>query len=766
MASVIAAVQSGMVLGSEFEVVRLLRHGGMGSVYEARQRTTGATRALKVMRASLSSDSKFRARFEQEARVGARIASDHVVQVISAGVDENARVPWIAMELLEGEDLGEWIERHGAMALGEARLVIDQLCHALAAAHAVGVVHRDLKPENVFLSRSRIVGVPFLVKVLDFGVAKIVSEAKSATVAVGTPYFMAPEQTHPSPELGAPCDVWALGLLVYRLLTGKHFWLTANSEEDSGLARLWREILIDPIPPASERAAAFGVKDRLPPSFDQWFARCLAREPSERFTDAAVAHASFVASIESLALTQPGAVGSASSLSIQGTLGEATPGRLSSISRTRPRVTFREGAERILIDAERGARLLDVSLGANVPHYHACGGRARCTTCRVVVLEGVANLSPRSDAEQKIATARRWPDAIRLACQAHVHGDITVRRLVVDPGDAAAVSAGHTTQEPHADELLVGVISFPGLDGFAREQFPHDVVHIFNRYLQHAIAPVISNRGRVLRNLPLGALVAFGAPEDSPERVALDAVRAALRIVVRVRQLNPYTLRHFGQELDVAVALARGTVLHADVGHASHAERIAFGDPIYRASNAAIDMAHAGVRVAVDYEVAKTLGQAVQQGQLFGAAAQPMVEILDFATPDVVYLVQGSFESVTPRASEFAQAFYERLFEIYPESARLFEKTDMTAQRGMLMDVLQHAISSLQDFDKLVPTIQDLGRRHVGYGVTPQHYKYVGRALMETLERFLGPEFTPEVHVAWLEIYGTLARTMIEASQS
>lgn len=178
-------IPEGTVLGGDFEIVRLLRHGGMGSVYEAVQRTTGASRAVKVMRGALATDTRFRSRFEQEARVSSRIKSDHVVQVVSAGVDENHHMPWFAMELLDGQDLGEWLERHRRMPWADASGALGQLCHALGAAHSVGVVHRDLKPENIFLSRSRIVGVPFMVKVLDFGVAKVVSEARMATVAVG-----------------------------------------------------------------------------------------------------------------------------------------------------------------------------------------------------------------------------------------------------------------------------------------------------------------------------------------------------------------------------------------------------------------------------------------------------------------------------------------------------------------------------------------------------------------------------------------------------
>src|SRR5207247_2317711 len=128
------------------------------------------------------------------------------------------------------------------------------LCHAVGAAHAVGVVHRDLKPENVFLAASRQADVPFVVKVLDFGIAKVVAEGtKHDTLAIGTPLWMAPEQTTPSAEIDPRTDVWALGLIAFKLLTGKSYWRAAHDEASSAVTLL-REIVLEPLAPASARA--------------------------------------------------------------------------------------------------------------------------------------------------------------------------------------------------------------------------------------------------------------------------------------------------------------------------------------------------------------------------------------------------------------------------------------------------------------------------------------------------------------------------------
>ena len=278
----------GSVVGGEYTIRAPLEEGGMGAVYIAEQRSTGKLRALKLMHREIVADPALQRRFEQEARVASRIRSEHVVDVLAAGVDEPSGLPFLVMELLEGRDLRHHIDAVGSLPHHEIRAIYEQLCHAMAAAHEGGVVHRDLKPENVFLARSlRAGGAPFTVKVLDFGIAKIAAEAgtRATKGAVGSPLWMAPEQTAPGPVTPA-ADVWALGLLAYELVTGSSFWRAANSDGGT-TAQLLREIVLDPIPSASTRAREQGLAHLLPEGFDAWFARCVEREPEQRFADAA-----------------------------------------------------------------------------------------------------------------------------------------------------------------------------------------------------------------------------------------------------------------------------------------------------------------------------------------------------------------------------------------------------------------------------------------------------------------------------------------------
>ncbi len=287
-------LHAGSVFAGDFEVLRPLGEGGMGAVYVVRQRSTGVERALKVMHPQLVNDDKLRQRFLQEAKIGAQIESDHVVAVVGAGVDGDKGVPWIAMELLKGETLSSAVRRRGPRSAAEVREIYGQLCHALGAAHALGVVHRDLKPENVFLAVPRREGVPFVVKVLDFGIAKLVAEAKTQaqTGAIGTPLWMAPEQTEIGRNISPATDVWSLGLLAFWLLTGRSYW-RAGAEDDASPMALLREVCFEPLAFASARAHELGWEGTLPVGFDAWFARCVDRDPTVRFRDAREARAGF-----------------------------------------------------------------------------------------------------------------------------------------------------------------------------------------------------------------------------------------------------------------------------------------------------------------------------------------------------------------------------------------------------------------------------------------------------------------------------------------
>ena len=282
-------VTFGAVVGNDFMVVRPLSRGSMGSLYVAEQLSTARHRALKVLRREYVSDETLFKRFEREAQMAAKIPSEHVVQIIASGVDERLQTPWIAMELLEGQHLGDHVHQHGPMPKELVRQIFEQLCHAVAAGHATGVVHRDLKPANIFLSDANRVGAHKMVKVLDFGIARVMAERLTVdSTPLGTPNWMSPEQAI-GDQATTATDVWALGLIAFYMLTGRLFWFAAQ-QPDAPMAVL-REIAEDAIPIASARAAELGVGHLVPPGFNEWFAQAMAKNPEERFVNATAAYA-------------------------------------------------------------------------------------------------------------------------------------------------------------------------------------------------------------------------------------------------------------------------------------------------------------------------------------------------------------------------------------------------------------------------------------------------------------------------------------------
>ncbi|MBL8719924.1 MAG: transporter substrate-binding domain-containing protein [Myxococcales bacterium] len=263
----------GEIFADRYRVEARLGAGGMGAVYRVRHVHTDGLLALKVMSPALADDPAFRARFAQEARVGARIESSHVVTVVDAGVDAPTNTPFLVMELLRGRDLAAELRAHGRCAPRDVVDWLVQAAKALDKAHAAGVVHRDIKPENLFLAENEH-GAPTL-KILDFGIAKVLDVGQNSTLGGGTPLYMAPEQATAGGRVGPATDQWALGLVAYTLLVGRPYW---RGEQWLDLAR---EIAQGAAESASARARNHGVE--LPEAFDAWLARCTAPDPSRRY---------------------------------------------------------------------------------------------------------------------------------------------------------------------------------------------------------------------------------------------------------------------------------------------------------------------------------------------------------------------------------------------------------------------------------------------------------------------------------------------------
>jgi serine/threonine-protein kinase len=208
-------------LGEHYELEGPLGSGGMGVVIAGRHRLLGHAVAIKVLRPSLKLHPGTEQRFLVEAKAGARLSSPHVARVLDGGLSPDG-LPYLVMERLQGADGERHLSTHGVPSIAETLDLIVQVLDALAEAHAVGLVHRDMKPANLFLTRQA--SGRLHVKVLDFGLAKVLGDDLGLTSSqgfLGSPLYVAPEQLRRSSDVDARADVWGVGCLLYRFLTGR-----------------------------------------------------------------------------------------------------------------------------------------------------------------------------------------------------------------------------------------------------------------------------------------------------------------------------------------------------------------------------------------------------------------------------------------------------------------------------------------------------------------------------------------------------------------
>ncbi len=270
-------LSEGTVIQNKYRITRLLGQGGMGAVYEGENAAIARRVAIKVLHAEVASQHGVVERFEREAQAAGRIGNDHILEVLDLGsLDDGSR--FIVMEFLDGETLEERAERRGRLSPAEVYPLVRQVLIALDAAHASNIIHRDLKPDNVFISKHK-AGQEDFVKLIDFGISKFVDADSdlrmTATGAVmGTPYYMAPEQARGSKDADHRTDIYALGVIMYRCVTGQVPFAADNFNE-----LLFAIVLKTPPPPREHEPT-------LDPAFESLILKAMARDPNERFANA------------------------------------------------------------------------------------------------------------------------------------------------------------------------------------------------------------------------------------------------------------------------------------------------------------------------------------------------------------------------------------------------------------------------------------------------------------------------------------------------
>lgn len=386
------------------------------------------------------------------------------------------------------------------------------------------------------------------------------------------------------------------------------------------------------------------------------------------------------------------------------------------------------------------------------------------------IVAGAANVQPRTPVEARLASRLGWGDEIRLGCQTRVSGDVAVQRLILDSDDFSLLWS-ESRQPGTAQETALAVLScgLLGFGDFVRKAPPYDVIHLLNRFFLQIGEPVLANGGTIEKYQGEGLVALFGLAGGDAREKCLGAVRAALRMRARMAELDRYARKHFGIGLRLGIGLHFGRTIVGPVGHPSRMQMTALGDVTTIAGRM---MAAGGdAQILATEDVINVIEEDVQLGRIFHDEApdgrdRAGWEVVDLRKPDAVFLAQTSFEEVARRKAEAGALFYELLFEVDPDCRTLFSATDMTAQAEMLMTMLAAAVQGLDRMEDLRGTLQELGRRHAGYGVQLRHYDAVEQALLETIRRMIGEAFTLDVRLAWSRIYNDLARIMLEAAEA
>ena len=266
-----------MVAG-KYRVDRVLGEGGMGVVVAATHEQLDEKVALKFLRPVVASNPEVVQRFVREARAAVKVRSEHVARVLDVGTLTSG-TPYMVMEYLDGQDLAQTLVGRGPLPVGETVTYVLQACEAVAEAHSLGIVHRDLKPANLFLAR-RPNGRP-IVKVLDFGISKVTSTGgdnpalTKAAAMMGSPSYMSPEQMVAAGSVDVRADVWALGVVLYELLTGRLPFVAETMPELVGM------IL------QSGYAPVTALRPDVPPGLQASIDRCLQKDRALRHRNVA-----------------------------------------------------------------------------------------------------------------------------------------------------------------------------------------------------------------------------------------------------------------------------------------------------------------------------------------------------------------------------------------------------------------------------------------------------------------------------------------------
>jgi adenylate cyclase len=269
-----------------------------------------------------------------------------------------------------------------------------------------------------------------------------------------------------------------------------------------------------------------------------------------------------------------------------------------------------------VIEAEPDETILQASLRAAIPHAHACGGQARCSTCRVQIVEGLDHCAARNDKENELAVRLHFSPEIRLACQTTVNGDVKLRRLVLDAEDIKLTAQSSTADAPapigEEKKLAILFADIRGFTPFVERLLPYDVVHVLNRYFYEVGRAITDHGGCIDNYMGDGLLALFGM--DDTKDAARQAVSAALGMIAAVEHLKPYVEMIYDRSFEIGIGIHYGEVIVGAIGAPGRKRVTVIGDAVNLASRIESATKQIGVRLLISEDTFNELQDAIRPG--------------------------------------------------------------------------------------------------------------------------------------------------------
>ena len=400
--------------------------------------------------------------------------------------------------------------------------------------------------------------------------------------------------------------------------------------------------------------------------------------------------------------------------------------------------------------------ILDTSIQNKIPHLRECGGNGKCTTCRVRIMEGDENVSPRTKKEQKVAEQRKWDSSIRLACQCKVNGDVKLQRLIWSSAEVNKIQK-ELVPEGKAEERSIAIL-FCDLRNFTNlstQNTSFDIAYLLNRFYTVLGDPILLNNGVIYQYVGDEIVGVFGTAGGSKEKNCMDAIRAAKAMQYALDRLNKIELKDFDVKLEIGIGVNFGKAFVGHLGHPTHRVFSVVGDPVNVASRIEGQTKQSKTKLLISDSVYKHLDhELVKLGDSFhcslnGIDQEVLVHELEgFKKLDLQLELQASLHYLLKEEEKFSTVFYTKVFEKAPFVRDLF-LNNMQDQGRLLTHMLGSIVYSLSRPKYLKMGLKSLGLNHVRYGVKNEYYPVVKEAMLETIPEILGENYNDRIGEAW-----------------